>query len=298
MGRKLFERWGNATHQTIPPLSEFDQLPDELIINSIFASRKNNYFINFKRLKNPEEQKESIGGPRTSKLHLSVDLDQVEKTWDLIAPLLISAESPFNNFKIRNLSNATSILELPEETGFSKAKIENWRRLTIGGQLTIYLPGSNLDIQLLDKITNFLVKIEQILKENNINPGIIPDSDRQFTTSTYFSGRVDHDEEDNYLSAKDYPVEEIQKLNWVDNVLTSIDIDLILKQNESINPNSVINNSPLTPRSDNDIEMQEPPATPKTPDFHYSPDNSFFPKTPEYEDDTEDKLKNNGNCFN
>lgn len=97
------------------------------------------------------------------KLHVSVSRSHVERAFDSLAGLLFAADSPINQWKV------TDIYRAPPK-----------HRITEGAQLTLFVNPrgcSRYCAQHLHKVRAFIGRIEAILSQQGIDPGVRPESD-------------------------------------------------------------------------------------------------------------------------
>lgn len=165
--------------------------------------------------------------PNNTKLRLSIARAQFANAWDLIKDELLAMNSPIIAFKIIDLKQSDLTFEKykkelevyahesklsQDETKilFTKEEEKN-RRLTEGGQITLYLPLKMKEAD-VSKVAQFLNRIISILQAKNIEAGVTPFSDTGL--ATYVSGRAAGDgffsyarpEDTAGMSAEDDPV--------------------------------------------------------------------------------------------
>ncbi len=140
-------------------------------IHQGWLHRKNDYFIFLEN----EQFSERAGKNKGWKLHISVKYEDVARSFDLIAPVLYK-----NFFKFKVIQGASA------PPHFFAVSVPP--RLFKGAQFTIALTEDENDKPDVE-ILPIIEEITQILQENNIDPGICPDSDAPLKDSPYFSIR-------------------------------------------------------------------------------------------------------------
>jgi hypothetical protein len=129
------------------------------------------------------------------KLHISVDPKDIERAFDIAAPLLFRL---FPNFKVIdiNTDNYRALSSAPDEklTGLHL-------REKYGRQITVYFgTGESIQLSNTKAIRAFLEQINKLFHEKSIKPGKIPASDAKI--DSYFSVRNDMGLDQEYLSAE------------------------------------------------------------------------------------------------
>ncbi|AEV39640.1 hypothetical protein PSE_p0058 (plasmid) [Pseudovibrio sp. FO-BEG1] len=122
-----------------------------------------------------------------NKIHLSVQMGQLEQAGNVLTPLLLSPDNPFLSFKVTNMDGAVAAFKDDEkqysaDTPEAKAKLAEQKayfdRVTQGAQITLY-PYTK-DTSYPDGAEDFgffLKLLEQELAAAGIQPGKNPDSD-------------------------------------------------------------------------------------------------------------------------
>lgn len=134
-----------------------------------------------------------------SKLHISVNRDQLDQALDAVTPLLLSKDNPFLNFKATNIigmeqsaqDKLTHFKSAGQLTDKMAAEIQaSTTRLTGGAQLTLY-PMSKDPSFAGDgpAYKSFVLEIEAALKSAGVEPGVTPSSDATFEDLEFTSFR-------------------------------------------------------------------------------------------------------------
>jgi hypothetical protein len=139
-------------------------------------------FIKFTR-QNKKQQGDFLG----DKLHISVNPQQMEKAFNVLAGLLFLTESPFDTWKATSLN---SIAQFPHI------------RVVKGFQFTCYIcpsQANGYDIKDILMIRSMIISIENLLKREGIEPGTIDQSDVKAPQWSYVSYRNE------FRSSRDQP---------------------------------------------------------------------------------------------
>ncbi|QUS58663.1 virulence protein [Pseudovibrio brasiliensis] len=122
-----------------------------------------------------------------NKIHLSVQLDQLEQAGNVLTPLLLSPDNPFLSFKVTNMDGAVAAFKDDEkqysaDTPEAKAKLVEQKayfdRITQGAQITLYPYAKDTSYPDGAEDFGFFLKLlEQELAAAGIQPGKNPDSD-------------------------------------------------------------------------------------------------------------------------
>jgi phosphothreonine lyase len=156
-------------------------------VGNFVSLDQDDHFIHFFRKKHRQE-----GQQTGDKFHISVDVQQIESAFDVIASLLCLEQSPFDEWKVTSLK---SVQRWPEE------------RVVMGMQFACYVrPRKENSLYVLEdfiELKDMIASIECALKEVKIKPGKIDLSDVQATHWCYVSyrneNRSDRSEQNNQL---------------------------------------------------------------------------------------------------
>lgn len=117
----------------------------------------------------------------SDKFDMSFAVHQVKDAFDTIKSYLFASDSPIFSWKITDIKHHC----------FMQSKSG---RTYVGAQITLYLYPDVVEKKdyskpLITKIRSFVSQLEQLLKENQIQAGVIPDSDLRIPGFTYTSYR-------------------------------------------------------------------------------------------------------------
>lgn len=143
-------------------------------------------FIHFERLER-KTANEDLG----NKVHISVKLEDLEQAYNAIADLLLSPDSPIDEWK---LTHTDRTLERIATTTNPESKARSLR-ITQGAQFTLYIQpekkGEGYSHNQLLETRHLLDAIETKLASNRIGEGVKPDSDVDGHHWAYVSYRND-----------------------------------------------------------------------------------------------------------
>ncbi len=156
-----------------------------------------------------------------NKIHMSVQIDQLQQAGNILTPLLLSPDNPFLSFKVTSLQGAQAALDedLGRYSGDSEHDKEQLAqlkaghaRITQGAQITLY-PFTK-DTSFPDGAEDFaffLKLMEQELEAAGIQPGNIPDSDAGLEGMSFATFRNEEGSRGGAVGGKELD-EENQKL--------------------------------------------------------------------------------------
>jgi hypothetical protein len=119
----------------------------------------------------PDSKSEPDNKFEGQKIHISVDPAKAKEAYEALAPLLFSADSPIDRFKMTDMGEAQA------------AGTDEANRVSQGAQFTIYLkpdPKQNeFNASHLNKIHSFVGKVTENLQQSGVGPGTRPSSDAE-----------------------------------------------------------------------------------------------------------------------
>lgn len=128
-------------------------------------------------------ERSNTGALQPDKFHISVKQDQVENAFQAIVGLLLSADSPIDNWKVTNMDKAQE----------QAAEDELAHRVSVGAQFTLYLRTPDEDgpysTDQMIKLRFFIEALEAALMTSWVDQGETPDSDISGNAWSYISYR-------------------------------------------------------------------------------------------------------------